>query len=130
MSDIIVTGPLAVRQSLRAHLMSQVRLMVFTRILSASISFCDNRVLPRLTYVCSNGLHIGWNAIQMSNLYVLYMRRVPIGRCPSIYDFRDLLRGCPQLSKITLDAASPRWIYTDVVDISLPPIDLPCLAAL
>ena len=66
----------------------------------------------------------------MTNLYVLDMRRVPIGRCPSIYDFRDLLRGCPQLSKITLDAASPRWIYTDVVDISLPPIDLPCLAAL
>ena len=97
---------------------------------SAPISFCDRRILPHLTYACFNGLNIRWSALQMSNLYVLDMRRVPIANCPSIYDFRDMLQGCPQLSKLALDAAGPRWVAEDVVDVGLPPIDLPCLATL
>jgi len=97
---------------------------------SAPIPFCDRRMLPRLTYACFNGLNIRWSAVQLSNLYVLDMRRVPIENCPSIYNFRDMLRGCPRLSKLALDAAGPKWISDDVVDTNLPPIDLPCLATL
>ena len=66
----------------------------------------------------------------MHNLYVLDMRRVPIENCPSIYVFRDMLEGCPQLSKLVLDAAGPRWVVKGVVDVGLPPVDLPYLATL
>jgi len=97
---------------------------------SVPISFCDRDKLPRLTYACFNGLHIRWSVIQLSGLYVLDLRRVPIEKCPSIYDFRDMLRECPRLSKLALDAAGPKWVYEDVTDLGLPPIDLPCLATL
>ena len=97
---------------------------------SIPIPFCYRRTLPRLTYACFNGLHIRWSVHQLSKLYVLDIRRVPIENCPSIYDFRDMLKGCPQLSKLALDAAGPRWVFPDVVDVNLPPIDLPCLATL
>ena len=97
---------------------------------SKPISFCGRHRLPRLTYACFNGLHIRWSVLQMSNLYVLDLRRVPLEKCPSIYDFRDTLLGCPQLSKLALDAAGPKWVFEDVVDINLPPVDLPCLATL
>jgi len=66
----------------------------------------------------------------MSRLHVLDLRRVPLEKCPSIYDFRDMLLGSPQLSKLALDAAGPQWIFENVVDINLPPVDLPCLATL
>lgn len=94
------------------------------------LPFYNRRVLPRLTYACFNGLNIRWSVRQMSNLYVLDMRRMPIDNCPSFYDFRDMLKGCPQLSKLALDAAGPQWVFEEVVDIRLPPIDLPCLATL
>jgi hypothetical protein len=94
------------------------------------IPFCDRRILPRLTYACFNGLHIQWSVPQLSNLYVLDIRRVPIENRPSIYNFRDMLKECPRLSKLALDAAGPQWIFTDVAEIDLPPVDLPCLATL
>ena len=97
---------------------------------SKSISFCDRQRLPRLTYACFNGVHIRWSVLQLSNLYVLDLRRVPLERCPSLYDFRDALLGSPRLSKLALDAAGPKWIFDDVSDINLPPVDLPCLATL
>jgi len=97
---------------------------------SPPIPFCDRRILPRLTYACFNGLHIRWSVPQMSNLYVLDIRRVPINSCPSIYDFRDMLKESPRLSKLALDAAGPRWVFADVVEVNLPPVDLPCLATL
>ena len=97
---------------------------------SIPISFCDCRTLPRLTYACFNGLHIQWSVPQLSGLYVLDLRRVPLERCPSVYDFRKMLRGCPQLSKLALDAAGPQWVSENVVDTNLPPVDLPCLATL
>jgi hypothetical protein len=97
---------------------------------SRPISLCDRRRLPRLTYVCFNGVHIRWNVLQYSGLYVLDLRRVPLEKCPSIYDFRDTLEACPQLSKLALDAAGPQWVFEDVVDTNLPPVDLPCLATL
>ena len=97
---------------------------------SVPVSFCDRRMLPRLTYACFNGLHIRWSVLQLSRLHVLDLRRVPLEKCPLIYDFRDMLQGCPQLSKLALDAAGPQWVFEDVVDTNLPPIDLPCLATL
>ena len=97
---------------------------------SARVPFCDRRILPRLTYACFNGLHIQWSVPQLSNLYVLDMRRVPLEQCPLIYDFRDMLLGCPQLSKLALDAAGPQWVFENVAEINLPPVELPCLATL
>jgi len=97
---------------------------------SPPIPFCDRRILPRLTYACFNGLNIRWSVLQMSNLHVLDIRRVPIDNCPSIYDFRDILLRCPRLSKLALDAAGPQWTFTDVVEVGLPAVDLPCLATL
>ena len=94
------------------------------------ISFFDRRILPRLTYACFNGVHIQWSVMQMSGLHVLDLRRVPHEKCPSFYDFRDMLEGCPRLSKLALDAAGPQWVVEDVVDVKLPPIDLPYLATL
>jgi hypothetical protein len=41
-----------------------------------------------------------------------------------------MLKGCPKLSKLALDAAGPQWLFEDVVEVSLPPVDLPCLATL
>ena len=101
-----------------------------TRKRAVPIPFCNRRTLPRLTYACFNGLNIRWTVLQMSKLYVLDLRRVPIENCPSIFDFRDILRECPQLSKLALDAAGPQWVFEDVVDVNLDPIDLPCLATL
>ena len=100
------------------------------RDLSPPIPFCDRRTLPRLTYACFSGLHIRWSVPQMSNLYVLDIRRVPIDHCPSIYDFRDMLKASPRLSKLALDGAGPQWVSTDATGINLPPIDLPYLATL
>ena len=97
---------------------------------SKAISLCGRRTLPRLTYTCFNGVHIWWSALQLSRLYVLDLRRMPLEKCPSFYQFRDTLEGCPQLSKLALDAAGPRWNYEDVVEINLPPVNLPCLATL
>ena len=97
---------------------------------SKPISFCNRRVLPRLTYACFNGLNIRWGIPQLSNLNVLDLRRVSLEKCPSVFDFRDILLGCPQLSKLALDAAGPQWIVEDVVVVNLPPVDLPCLATL
>ena len=100
------------------------------RTLPPQISFCDRRTLPQLTYACFNGLRIQWSVPQMSNLYVLDIRRVPIDSCPSIYDFRDMLTQSPRLSKLALDAAGPRWVSADTIDVNLPPIPLPSLATL
>ena len=94
------------------------------------IAFCGRRILPRLTYACFNGLHIRWSVLQLSRLHVLDLRRVPLEKCPSLYDFRDMLEGCPRLSKLALDAAGPKWILENEVVSGLPPIDLPCLATL
>ena len=93
------------------------------------LPFFDRRALPRLTYACFNGVNIQWSVPQMSNLYVLDMRRVSLENCPSIHDFRDMLKGCPQLSKLALDAAGPRW-DDEFDDLGLTPVDLPCLATL
>jgi len=100
------------------------------RNLSSPIPFCDHRTLPHLTYVCFNGLHIQWSIPQMANLYVLDIRRVPIDNCPSNDDFRDMLKASPRLSKLTLHAAGPRWVSTDVIDANLPPVHLPYLTTL
>ena len=55
---------------------------------------------------------------------------MPLQHCPSVYEFHDVLRACPHLSKLTLDAAGPKLAFDDVVNINLSPIDLPCLATL
>ena len=100
------------------------------RDLSPPIPFCDNRTLPRLTYACLSGLHIRWSVPQMSNLYVLDIRRMPIDHCPSIHDFRDTLKASPRLSKLVLDAAGPQWVDPNVAGVNVPPTDLPYLATL
>jgi hypothetical protein len=46
---------------------------------------------------------------------------------PTLYQFRDILRACPNLNKLALDAAGPKWLEKDVVYTGLPPIDLPNL---
>jgi hypothetical protein len=97
---------------------------------SKQVQFCGSNILPHLTYACFNGVHVGWSVPQFSRLHVLDLRRVPLESCPSIYDFRDMLLGCPRLSKLALDAAGPQWISEDVVDTNLPPIHLPFLATL
>ena len=95
---------------------------------SNRISFCDGNRLPRLTYVCFNGVHIRWNVQQLSNLHVLDLRHLPIEICPSLSDFRAALQGSPRLSKLVFQSAGPKWPSDDVSH--LPPVDLPNLVTL
>lgn len=88
------------------------------------IAFCNGRVLPRLKYLCLNGVHTDWNITHISNLTVLDLRRLAMECNPTLYQFRDVLRACPNLSKLALDAAGPRWLQKDVIYTGLPPIDL------
>lgn len=91
------------------------------------IPFCDGRVVPKLNYFCLNGIHTDWNLAHFSNLTVLDLRRLAMECNPTLYQFRDVLRACPNLSKLALDAAGPRWLRKDVVYTGLPPINLPNL---
>lgn len=91
------------------------------------IPFCDGRVVPKLNYLCLNGIHTDWNASHISNLTVLDLRRLAMECNPTLYQYRDMLRASPNLSKLALDAAGPRWLQKDVANTGLEPIDLPNL---
>lgn len=91
------------------------------------IPFCDGRIVPKLNYLCLNGIHTDWNVTHVSNLTVLDLRRLAMECNPTLYQFRDMLRACPNLSKLALDAAGPKWLQKDMVYTGLEPIDLPNL---
>ncbi|KAJ8523306.1 hypothetical protein ONZ45_g180 [Pleurotus djamor] len=78
--------------------------------------------LPSVEHVTINGIHIDWNLSPLSNLTRLDIRRIPLELSPSLDRFREILRLCPRLSKLSLDGAGPSWkpISPDDEPVVLP----------
>ena len=51
------------------------------------IALCNGSVLPKLNYLCLNGVHIDWNVTHISNLTVLDLRRLAMECNPTLYQF-------------------------------------------
>ncbi|KAF9041755.1 hypothetical protein BDZ89DRAFT_1060117 [Hymenopellis radicata] len=64
-------------------------------------------VVPKLDWLCINGIHFEWQASSISNLTTLDLRRLPLELAPTREMFRLILRKCPLLFRLTLDGAGP-----------------------
>ncbi|KAI0785048.1 hypothetical protein C8Q75DRAFT_343131 [Abortiporus biennis] len=71
-----------------------------------------NGVAPRLKWLTVNGLNMDWHHSPLSNLHTLDFRRMAMDACPTSIRWREILRGCPRLYKLHLDASGPRWEET------------------
>lgn len=61
-----------------------------------------------LQYLCLSGIHIDFNDTPLSNLTTLDLRHIAIDSSPTLKRFRDILRNCPRLDKLTLDGCGPQ----------------------
>jgi hypothetical protein len=78
-----------------------------------------------LTYFCVNGVHVDWHKSILTNLTTIDIRRIPLELSPRLLRFRDILKGCPNLQKLSLDGAGP--IFEPEQAVGLEPVDLPHL---
>ncbi|KAF8922014.1 hypothetical protein CPB85DRAFT_1209399 [Mucidula mucida] len=68
-------------------------------------------VVPKLDWLCLNGIHFEWQASSISNLTTLDLRRLPLELAPTREMFRLILRKCPLLFRLSLDGAGPSRGY-------------------
>ncbi|KAF8846049.1 hypothetical protein BDN67DRAFT_12872 [Paxillus ammoniavirescens] len=61
-----------------------------------------------LKYLCLSGIHIDFNDTPLSNLSTLDLRNIAMDASPTLRRFREILRNCPRLDKLTLDGCGPQ----------------------
>ncbi|KAF9225470.1 hypothetical protein BS17DRAFT_730978 [Gyrodon lividus] len=61
-----------------------------------------------LKYLCLSGIHIDFNDTPISNLSTLDLRNIAMDCSPTLKRFREILRNCPRLDKLTLDGCGPQ----------------------
>jgi len=81
-----------------------------------------------LTYFCVNGVHVDWHKSILTNLTTIDIRRIPLELSPRLLHFRNILKGCPRLQKLSLDGAGPIWEPEEAN--GLEPVRLPHLRTL
>ncbi|KAF9454139.1 hypothetical protein P691DRAFT_657078 [Macrolepiota fuliginosa MF-IS2] len=62
-----------------------------------------------LRYFAISGLHIDWTQTTLKHLTTLDIRRVPLDSAPDMDRFRDILIECPELDRLVLHGAGPKW---------------------
>ncbi|KAI0673333.1 hypothetical protein C8Q78DRAFT_617902 [Trametes maxima] len=95
--------------------------------------------IPNLRWLSLNGLPIDWNRFPLTNLRTIDLRRMCFQSCPTSKRWSQILAGCPDLYKLSLDAAGPQWVdqrLSSIRPVSLPHLrdliigDMSCLFAL
>ncbi|KAF5312028.1 hypothetical protein D9619_002829 [Psilocybe cf. subviscida] len=81
-------------------------------------------------YITMNGCHIDWSKSILSHLTTLDIRRIPLERAPTVHEFRAILSGSPQVTKLVLDGAGPKWPPAALTAALLKPILMPELRTL
>ena len=75
-----------------------------------------------LQYLCLSGIHIDFNDTPLSNLTTLDLRHIAMDSSPTLKRFREILKNCPNLDKLTLDGCGPqpedKWF--DHAPVELP----------
>ncbi|KAJ7465170.1 hypothetical protein FB451DRAFT_1262847 [Mycena latifolia] len=85
-------------------------------------------VAPSLTYLTLNSVPIAWSRSVLENLTTFDIRWLPVSLSPNLPRFREILRKCPRLEKLSLDGAGPQFEEPGTDD--LPPVQLPHLRTL
>ncbi|KIJ66273.1 hypothetical protein HYDPIDRAFT_186700 [Hydnomerulius pinastri MD-312] len=80
-----------------------------------------------LKYLLLSGIHIDWNETPLFNLTTLDLRNMAMDVAPTLSRFREILRNCPRLEKLTLDGCGPQ---PEEKPFLHAPVDLPHLKAL
>ncbi|THH33462.1 hypothetical protein EUX98_g744 [Antrodiella citrinella] len=83
-------------------------------------------VAPRLRWLVINGISLDWYRSPLSDLTTLDLRRIEMSDCPPLPRWLEILEGCPRLYRLSLDAAGPKWLASDVPS-PRPPVELPYL---
>ncbi|KAJ7103371.1 hypothetical protein B0H15DRAFT_209868 [Mycena belliarum] len=90
--------------------------------------FLGGAAAPSLAYLSLNGIPIDWSTSILENLTTFDIRRLPASHSPDAARFREVLRNCPRLAKLSLDGAGPKFELLDMD--TLRPVDLPYLRTL
>lgn len=86
--------------------------------------------VPSFKYITMNGCHIDWPKSSLNNLTTLDVRRIPLDRAPTLHEFRAILSSSPQITKLVLDGAGPKWPPANIIMSQLKPILMPELRTL
>lgn len=74
-----------------------------------------------LQYLCLSGIHIDFDETPLSNLTTLDLRHIALDASPTLTRFREILKNCPNLDKLTLDGCGPqpepKWFEHAPVDL-------------
>ncbi|KXN88802.1 hypothetical protein AN958_06671 [Leucoagaricus sp. SymC.cos] len=62
-----------------------------------------------LRHFAISGLHIDWTRTTLKHLTTLDIRRVPLDSAPDFDHFREILLDCPELDRLVLHGAGPKW---------------------
>ncbi|KAJ6604805.1 hypothetical protein DFH09DRAFT_1123854 [Mycena vulgaris] len=89
--------------------------------------FLGGACAPSLAYLSLNGVPIDWSRSILENLTTFDIRRLPASHSPDAARFREVLRNCPRLQKLSMDGAGPKY---EEQDDTLVPIQLPYLRTL
>ncbi|KAJ7492470.1 hypothetical protein FB451DRAFT_1078552 [Mycena latifolia] len=90
--------------------------------------FLGGAVAPSLAYLSLNGVPIDWSRSILENLTTFDIRRLPASHSPDAARFREVLRNCPRLAKLSMDGAGPKFEEQDTDN--LQPVELPYLRTL
>ncbi|KAK2460107.1 hypothetical protein APHAL10511_007873 [Amanita phalloides] len=93
-----------------------------------SLPLFGGAFLPSLKYVSLNSVYFDWYKSQLTNLTTLDVRRMPFSRSPDLLHFRSIIANSPNLWKLCLDCAGPRW--EEDKNVALEPIFVPSLRIL
>lgn len=73
------------------------------------LPFLGGAYIRSLRYFAISGLHIDWTHTTLKHLTTLDIRRVPLDSAPDMDRFRDILLECPELDRLVLHGAGPKW---------------------
>jgi hypothetical protein len=90
--------------------------------------FLGGATAPFLKYLSLNGVPIDWNGSVLENLTTFDIRRLPSSHSPDPHRFREVLRNCPRLQKLSMDGAGPKFDDQDMEEVD--PVELPHLRTL
>ncbi|KAJ7110057.1 hypothetical protein C8R44DRAFT_549783, partial [Mycena epipterygia] len=88
--------------------------------------FLGGVAAPSLAYLSLNGIPIDWSRSILENLTTFDIRRLPMTHSPDAARFREVLRNCPRLQKLSMDGAGPKYEE----DVDVVPVELPYLRTL
>ncbi|TCD62401.1 hypothetical protein EIP91_006929 [Steccherinum ochraceum] len=87
------------------------------------LALCSG-VAPRLRWLVLNGIPIDWHHSPLSNLTTLDLRRMAMHTSPSLTRWAEVLKSCPRLYRLSLDAAGPRLDQSSETPTIIEPVEL------